>query len=67
MTYKYTGAGAYVLGIPARDLTEEEWAALTDEQRARAADLYKQGGAHRAKKQSSAAIVDTGAAEEGEE
>ncbi len=31
---RYTGAGEYYNGIPARDLPKEEYAALTDEQRA---------------------------------
>ena len=39
----YTGAGAFVHGIPARDLTAAEWAALTDAQRAfaTASGLYQ--------------------------
>ena len=24
-TYKYTGAGDYLEGVPARDLTQDEW------------------------------------------
>lgn len=30
----YQGAGAYINGVPARDLTTDDWAALTDEQQA---------------------------------
>lgn len=29
---KYVGAGDYLNGIPARDLTEADWAQLTSEQ-----------------------------------
>lgn len=28
LTVRYTGAGDYLPGVPARDLTAEEWAAL---------------------------------------
>jgi len=41
MTYVYAGNGAYVPGIPQRDLTDDEWAALTDEQKAQAKPLYR--------------------------
>lgn len=30
---RYVGDGSFLLSVPARDLTAEEWAALTDEQR----------------------------------
>lgn len=34
---KFRGeGGAYVLGVPARDLTADEWDALTDDERDRA-------------------------------
>lgn len=33
MTVKYTGDGAYFHGVPARDLTDEEFAALPEAQR----------------------------------
>lgn len=32
MTVKYTGDGAYFPGVPARDLTDEEFAALPEAQ-----------------------------------
>lgn len=40
---KYVGAGDYILGIPARNLTNEEWSQLTPEQRAaaEASGLYE--------------------------
>lgn len=40
----YIGTG-FLQGIPARDLTADEWAALTndDRQRARASGLYRVG------------------------
>ncbi len=38
--FKYTGAGHFYQGIPARDLTEADWAGLTLEQR----DLVMGGG-----------------------
>jgi hypothetical protein len=43
MTVRYQGAGAYVSGVPARDLTDEEYAALSDELRERltASGLYE--------------------------
>ena len=41
MTYVYDGNGVYVLGVPARDLTDDEWAALTDEQKKQAKALYR--------------------------
>lgn len=31
--YKYIGAGEFYNGIPARDLNENDWLALTDEQK----------------------------------
>lgn len=33
---RYMAPGTFVLGVPARDLSAEEWIALTDEQRAAA-------------------------------
>jgi hypothetical protein len=30
---RYVGYGSFLLGVPARDLTAREWAALTDTQR----------------------------------
>jgi len=32
--YKYIGDGSINLGVPNRDLTDDEWAALTEKQRA---------------------------------
>ncbi len=32
--YRYTGAGAFLPELPARDLTDDDLAALTDQQRA---------------------------------
>ena len=37
----YTGAGRYALGVPARALSDEEWDALTDDERDRATSLYE--------------------------
>lgn len=34
MTVKYTGNGAYFHGVPARDLTDDEFAALPEAQQA---------------------------------
>ena len=31
---RYVGDGSFLLGVPARDLTAEEWAALSAEQQA---------------------------------
>lgn len=39
MTVVYIGAGAYLPGVPQRDLTEAEWAALDAETRKLALDL----------------------------
>lgn len=41
--YEYTGGGqrAYFPGVPARDMTEAEWRALTPEQRHDVRDLYE--------------------------
>jgi hypothetical protein len=38
---RYKNDGRYVLGVPARDLTDEEWTALTDEERVAADDVYE--------------------------
>ena len=38
--FKYTGAGEFYSGVPARDLTDGDWAGLTPEQR----DLVMGGG-----------------------
>lgn len=40
-TYLYVGFGDFVPGVPARDLSAEEWDALSDEARAMAAPLYQ--------------------------
>ena len=37
---KYLGEGNFVPGVPARDLSRDEWDALTDEQRAACRGLY---------------------------
>lgn len=37
---KYRGDGSFYQGIPARDLSEQEWAALSPDDREMAADLY---------------------------
>lgn len=39
--YRYVGRGAYVMGVPKRDLTEEEWNALDVLDRKTAKLLYK--------------------------
>jgi hypothetical protein len=36
---KYVGGGAFVNGVPARDLTKDEWDALDEGARARALEL----------------------------
>ena len=40
-TYLYVGFGDFAPGVPARDLSAEEWAALGDEARALAVPLYQ--------------------------
>ena len=42
---RYDGTGFFLQGIPARDLSTDEWAALSDDdrQRARASGLYRVG------------------------
>lgn len=49
MIAKYVGDGAFLHGVPARDLDESEWDALTDEERAAAVErgLYRVSGARR--------------------
>lgn len=42
--YRYRGAGEYVPGIPARDLTEADIAALTPAQLAELAEAVKADG-----------------------
>jgi hypothetical protein len=37
---RYIGNGAFVSGVPARDLSAAEWLALTEEQREAAKTLY---------------------------
>jgi len=37
---RYIGDGAFVNGVPARDLTAVEWLALAEEQREAAKTLY---------------------------
>jgi hypothetical protein len=46
MKATYTGAGNYLNGVPARDLTDEDWDALTPEQKAevKASGLYELEG-----------------------
>lgn len=38
---RYIGKGAYLGGVPMRDLSEDEWDALTPEQQAAAQPLYQ--------------------------
>ena len=58
--YRYTGAGEFLPGIPARDLTEDDVAALSDEQRALVSDspLYAKGPGPEAKKTKAAAAAE---------
>jgi len=44
--YRYVGNGDHFAGIPMRDLSKEEFEALTDEQKADVtkSGLYKKGG-----------------------
>lgn len=46
MVYRYIGGGAYLLGVPARDLDEAEWDALGPELQAVAVErgLYEADG-----------------------
>ena len=37
---RYVGEGEFVIGVPARDLSADEWSALTDDQREAAKNLY---------------------------
>lgn len=39
MEIRYTGEGRYIQGIPARDLSPEEWQRLSEEQRESAVRL----------------------------
>ena len=41
MDYKYVGKSEYIPGVPARDLTKEEWAAIPDSWRKLAGRLYQ--------------------------
>lgn len=52
----YLGGG-YVYGVPARDLTEDEWHGLTPEQQEAAASLYKTPRKSRAHDESDPKIV----------
>jgi hypothetical protein len=42
MTHVFIGGDQWVAGVPARDLTDEEWDALTDDQQAQAQPLYRE-------------------------
>lgn len=50
--YVYIGTGEFYNGIPARDLTDEDWAGLTDKQKETVAKspLYKAAKKAAAKK-----------------
>lgn len=37
----FVGGNAYVLGVPARDLTDDEWDALPEDLKAAAAPFYE--------------------------
>lgn len=52
MTMRYQGGGRFLVGVPARDLTSEDLARLTDRLRARVrrSDLYAPVPPIRAKK-----------------
>jgi hypothetical protein len=39
--YKYIGEGAYWPGVPMRDLTDEEWEALSGDAKRHAKTLYQ--------------------------
>ena len=39
--YKFVGGKRYIPGVPARDLTEEEWKAIPAQWRALAERLYR--------------------------
>lgn len=41
MSHKYVGNGKYIPGVPARDLTTEEWKAIPAQWRALAERLYR--------------------------
>lgn len=46
VTYKYVGNGDYLFGVPARDLTKDEFDALNDEQKdaVKKSGVYEKGG-----------------------
>lgn len=56
MTIKYTGDGAYFVGIPARDLTDDEFSAMPEVTQRMLLDsgIYEQASAPRAKKTATA-------------
>ena len=41
MTWKYVTLGHYLDGVPARDLTDDEWARLSKGQQSAARKIYK--------------------------
>lgn len=45
MSHKYVGKGQYIPGVPARDLTAEEWQAIPALWRALAEKLYRKARA----------------------
>lgn len=60
MVAKYIGDGAFIHGVPARDMDESEWDALTDEEREAALvrKLYRLSGARRSDGEQAAAPVE---------
>lgn len=46
VTYRYVGDGSYLHGVPARDLTKDDYDALSDEQKdaVRKSNVYEKGG-----------------------
>lgn len=46
IAYRYVGSGEHFVGIPMRDLTKDEYDALTDEQKSDVtkSGYYKKGG-----------------------
>ena len=63
--YRYVGDGQYLPGIPARDLTDEDVAALDDARRAEvaAAAIYEAAKASGAAKQAAASVQPDGSEE----
>lgn len=58
--HKYTGNGAFLQGVPARDLTKQEWDALSADQRGAALSLGLYAAPERPKRKPVKKEVDDG-------